>query len=48
VITELGFFRITELGLQLEELAPGATVEQVRQATAADLQVAQGVKAWQS
>jgi 3-oxoacid CoA-transferase subunit B len=48
VITELGFFRLTSQGLLLEELAPGATVEQVRQATAADLQVAQGVKTWQN
>ena len=48
VITELGFFRLTPQGLLLEELAPGATVEQVRQATAANLQVAQGVTTWQT
>jgi len=48
VITELGFFRITEKGLTLEELAPGATVEQVRQATAANLHVSEGVKEWRS
>jgi len=48
VITELGFFRLTAEGIRLEELAPGATVEQVRQATAADLQIAQGVKTWQN
>jgi 3-oxoacid CoA-transferase subunit B len=48
VITELGFFRLTVEGLLLEELAPGVTVEQIRQATGADLKVAQGVKTWQS
>lgn len=48
VITELGFFRLTVEGLLLEELAPGVTVERVRQATGADLQIAQGVKTWQS
>jgi 3-oxoacid CoA-transferase subunit B len=46
VITELGFFRLTPQGLLLEELAPGATVEQVRAATAADLQIAQGITTW--
>ena len=48
VITELGFFRITPQGLLLEELAPETTVEQVRQATAADFQVTQGIKTWQN
>ena len=48
VITELGFIRVTAEGLLLEELAPGATVEQVRQATAAKLTVNAGVKTWQS
>ena len=46
VITELGFFRLTPQGLLLEELAPGANIEQVRQATAADLQIAQGITTW--
>jgi len=46
VITEMGFFRVTREGLVLEELAPGATVEQVRQATAANLRVSEGVKTW--
>jgi len=46
VITELGFFRLTPQGLLLEELAPGATVEQVRASTAADLQIAQGIITW--
>jgi 3-oxoacid CoA-transferase subunit B len=48
VITELGFFRLTPQGLLLEELAPGTTVEQVRAATAADLQIAQGITTWQN
>jgi 3-oxoacid CoA-transferase subunit B len=47
VITELGFFRLTEDGLLLQELAPGVTIDQVRQATAAEFKVAQGVKTWQ-
>jgi 3-oxoacid CoA-transferase subunit B len=48
VITELGFFRFKTEGLVLEELAPGVTLEQVRQFTAADLKIAQGVKTWQN
>jgi len=48
VITELGLFRLTGKGLLLEELAPGASVEQVRQSTAADLEIAPGVKAWRN
>jgi 3-oxoacid CoA-transferase subunit B len=48
VITELGFFHVTTEGFRLEELAPGATVEQVRRATAAELQIPQGVKTWQN
>jgi 3-oxoacid CoA-transferase subunit B len=48
IITDLGFFRFTPQGLRLEELAPGATVEQVKQATAADFQIVSGVKTWQS
>ena len=48
VITELGFFRVTPQGLLLAELAPGATVDQVRNATAADLQIAPGVTTWQN
>jgi 3-oxoacid CoA-transferase subunit B len=47
VITEMGFFRITPQGLLLEELAPGTTIQQVRQATAANLRVSEGVRTWQ-
>ena len=48
VITELGFFRVTPQGLLLTELAPGGTVDQVRQSTAANLQIAPGVTTWQN
>ena len=48
VITELGFFRFTPQGLTLQELAPGATVEQVRQSTTADLHIAPGVTTWKN
>jgi 3-oxoacid CoA-transferase subunit B len=48
VITDLGFFRFTAQGLYLEELAPGATVEQVRQATSATFQIAPGITTWQN
>jgi 3-oxoacid CoA-transferase subunit B len=47
VITEMGFFRITGEGLVLEELAPGISIEQVRQATGANLRVSEDVKTWQ-
>jgi 3-oxoacid CoA-transferase subunit B len=48
VITELGFFRITTAGLLLEELAPGATLEQVQQATDAAFKTPPGgIKRWQ-
>jgi 3-oxoacid CoA-transferase subunit B len=46
VISEMGFFRITAQGLVLEELAPGVSIEQVRQATAANLKVCEDVKTW--
>ena len=48
VITELGFFRVMPDGLLLEELAPGASVEQVCAATAAKLKIAEGVTTWRS
>jgi 3-oxoacid CoA-transferase subunit B len=47
VITEMAFFRITREGLVLEEVAPGITVEQVRQATAAKFKVSEGIRTWQ-
>ena len=47
VITELGFFRITADGFVLTELGPGATVDEVRKLTAAELRVpSEGVKQW--
>jgi 3-oxoacid CoA-transferase subunit B len=48
VITELGFFRVGAEGMVLEELAPGATVQQVRDATAATVTVREGVETWPS
>jgi acyl CoA:acetate/3-ketoacid CoA transferase beta subunit len=42
----MGFFRITPQGLVLEELASGISIEQVRQATAANLKVSEDVKTW--
>jgi 3-oxoacid CoA-transferase subunit B len=47
VITEMGFFRIRAQGLVLEELAPGSSIEQIRQATAANLTVSEDLKTWQ-
>jgi 3-oxoacid CoA-transferase subunit B len=46
VITEMGFFRVTPEGFLLEELAPGTTFEQVRQATAAPFKVSEGLRKW--
>jgi 3-oxoacid CoA-transferase subunit B len=46
VITEMGFFRITAQGLMLEELAPGVAIEQVREATAANVRVSENLKTW--
>jgi 3-oxoacid CoA-transferase subunit B len=48
VITELGFFRVGAEGMVLEELAPGATVQQVRDATATTVTVREGVETWPS
>ena len=44
VITELCLFEVTKTGLELRELAPGVTLEQVRKATEADYTVAAGLK----
>ncbi len=44
VCTELGFFEIKEGAFHLLELAPGVTVEEVKQKTAGKLVVAEGVK----
>jgi len=44
VCTELGFFEIKEGAFHLIELAPGVTVEEVKQKTAGKLVVAEGVK----
>jgi 3-oxoacid CoA-transferase subunit B len=39
IITDLGVIDVTDAGLKLVELAPGVTKEQVREATAAELDV---------
>ena len=44
VITELCLFEVTPAGLELRELAPGVTVEDVRKATEADYTVASTLK----
>jgi 3-oxoacid CoA-transferase subunit B len=46
VITEMGFFRVGPNGLLLEEVAPGVSVEDVRQATAANLRVSEEIRPW--
>ncbi|MCP5068413.1 MAG: CoA transferase subunit B [bacterium] len=43
VCTDLCYFRITDEGLRLEQLAPGVTVEEVRGKTACDFSVADPV-----
>jgi 3-oxoacid CoA-transferase subunit B len=48
VITEMGFFRITRQGFLLEELAPDITIEQVRQATAANFRICEGIRTWRT
>jgi 3-oxoacid CoA-transferase subunit B len=48
VITELAVIRIMSHGLLLEELAPGVSVAQVRQATQAKLTLKEGIREWQS
>jgi 3-oxoacid CoA-transferase subunit B len=45
IITELAVIQVTPAGLVLEEIAPGATVEEIQQLTAAKLTVRQPVKA---
>ena len=42
IITELAVVDVTPEGLQLSEIAPGVTVEQVRQLTEAELKVDEG------
>ncbi|HEY3937483.1 MAG TPA: CoA transferase subunit B [Bryobacteraceae bacterium] len=45
IVTELAVIQVTPDGLVMEELAPGATVEQVRSATAANVAVSGALKA---
>jgi len=44
VVTELGFFEITDQGFILREYAPGVTIEQIKAATAGRLIIADDVK----
>lgn len=44
VVTELGFFEITEAGFVLKEYAPGVSIEQIQAATAGRIVIAADVK----
>jgi 3-oxoacid CoA-transferase subunit B len=44
IITELGVIQVTPGGLVLEEVAPGAQVDEVRRATAAPLSISPGLR----
>ncbi|MCI0355497.1 MAG: succinyl-CoA--3-ketoacid-CoA transferase, partial [Acidobacteria bacterium] len=44
IITELGVIEVTPGGLELREVAPGVTAEEVQKATGAKLVVAKGLK----
>jgi 3-oxoacid CoA-transferase len=44
IVTEMAWIRVTPAGLVLEEIAPGLTVDQVKQATEARLTVSPGLK----
>ena len=44
IVTDLAVMEVTENGLILKEIAPGVTVEQVREATEADFTVADDLK----
>ena len=47
VVTDLGYVQVTPAGFVLKEIAPGLTVDDVRAATAAPLQVAADVREMQ-
>jgi 3-oxoacid CoA-transferase subunit B len=44
IVTEMGYMRVTEDGLVLEEIAPGFTAEQVQAATEATLTISPSLK----
>ncbi len=44
VVTNLALIQVTSLGFALKELAPGVTLDEVQQATAAPLHVAEDLK----
>jgi 3-oxoacid CoA-transferase subunit B len=47
IVTELGYYEITEEGFLLRESAPGVTIEQIKAATAGRLVIADDVKEMQ-
>jgi 3-oxoacid CoA-transferase subunit B len=44
VVTDLGFFEITENGFLLKEYAPGVTIEEIKAKTEGRLEIATDVK----
>jgi 3-oxoacid CoA-transferase subunit B len=44
IVTEMAYIRVTKDGLMLEEVAPGLTVEEVKRATEAKLEVSDRLK----
>jgi 3-oxoacid CoA-transferase subunit B len=48
IVTEMGYIRVTNDGLVLEEVAPGLTAEDVQRATGAKLIVSKNLKAMES
>lgn len=44
IVTDMGMIEVTKTGLLLKEVAPGVTVDQVIEATDADLQVANDIR----
>ncbi|MNL60682.1 hypothetical protein D3C87_1845180 [compost metagenome] len=44
VVTDLGFFEITEQGFLLKEYAPGVTIEEIMAKTEGRLEIAADVK----
>jgi 3-oxoacid CoA-transferase subunit B len=47
IVTDMGMIEVTDNGLLLKELAPGVTVEQVKEATEAELRVVPNIKEYQ-
>jgi 3-oxoacid CoA-transferase subunit B len=47
IVTDLGVIEVTDSGLLLKELAPGVSVDQVRAATEATLQVVENIREYE-